>query len=676
MNRLIIFLSTILCCFQLFSQSVVEQAEEWREVLLERMDKENDQQNINNVIERLSEVINNPILINICTKEELEQIPFLSDTQIENLLYYLYVYGEMKSIHELRFVEDFDLETIQLVTPFFRVEPRQKIVRKGVDNLLKQLRHQVLFRFDTGLDKKYGYVDKSDSVLAENPNKQYLGSSAYYSLRYRLEQSDRMRAGFVLEKDAGERGVDYWSGFIQWKNRGIVKNLVAGNYKLRIATGLVMNNSFSLGKNAMGADYLSRGAGITPHASVDEYNYLQGIAAELGAGRWSILPFWSYRRLDARVERDTILSVKKDGLHHLVREKDKKHQADLISSGIHIGWRGSFYKVGISGCYHVFNKVYYPDRTFYNLNYFRGKRSGNLSVNYQLRRYGLLFAGETACSENGRWATLQMLTFSPASELTFSLLQRYYDAGYHSWFGKSYSEGSELNNESGVSLYFGYKPIAYLEMRGGVDFFRFPNAKFGINAPSSGYEVTFQTSYQQQERLCVQLRYKLKQKDKNRSGLPDSLPSVQSYQRHQLGGRIRCVVSDFFFLNTGLEATFYRFEGEKPSDGFLISQSAGYKSAAFPLQVDLAVALFDTEDTRTKVYLSEKNVLYGFGIPSFYGNGMRFSCHLRYELRRWLTCWVKVANTHYFDREEIGSGLEMIRGRNKTDLWAQLQVRF
>ena len=55
--------------------------------------------------EELSELAEHPFNINTITKEQLEQLPFLSDKLIENILYYLYKYGPMVSKNELLGIE-------------------------------------------------------------------------------------------------------------------------------------------------------------------------------------------------------------------------------------------------------------------------------------------------------------------------------------------------------------------------------------------------------------------------------------------------------------------------------------------------------------------------------------------------------------------------------------------
>ena len=49
---------------------------------------EEEELNWENVIEELSERIQQPVNLNSATKEQLEQFPFLSDIQIEHLLAY------------------------------------------------------------------------------------------------------------------------------------------------------------------------------------------------------------------------------------------------------------------------------------------------------------------------------------------------------------------------------------------------------------------------------------------------------------------------------------------------------------------------------------------------------------------------------------------------------------
>ena len=62
--------------------------------------------------------LHEPVDLNRATRQQLEQFPFLSDIQIEHLLAYIYIHGQMKTIYELQLVEEMDKQTIQYLLPF------------------------------------------------------------------------------------------------------------------------------------------------------------------------------------------------------------------------------------------------------------------------------------------------------------------------------------------------------------------------------------------------------------------------------------------------------------------------------------------------------------------------------------------------------------------------------
>ena len=74
--------------------------------------------NWENELEELSNRLQEPVNLNSATREQLEQFPFLSDIQIEHLLAYIYIHGQMETIYELQLVEELDRQTIQYLLPF------------------------------------------------------------------------------------------------------------------------------------------------------------------------------------------------------------------------------------------------------------------------------------------------------------------------------------------------------------------------------------------------------------------------------------------------------------------------------------------------------------------------------------------------------------------------------
>ena len=64
----------------------------------------------------LCELEQHPMDINQATREQLEQLPFLSAQQVEEMVEYLYRYGPMKSLGELRMIRSLDDGRRRLLT--------------------------------------------------------------------------------------------------------------------------------------------------------------------------------------------------------------------------------------------------------------------------------------------------------------------------------------------------------------------------------------------------------------------------------------------------------------------------------------------------------------------------------------------------------------------------------
>ena len=289
MNRLLIILSTFFYFHFSYSQQSDYQNEYWIDYLIETNSIEDNEEDINQLIELLQERAERPFNLNTVGKEELETLPFLTPLQIENLLYHRYVFGDFKTEHELLSIEEFDRETVDLIKPFFYVGEG---ISRPVEKLLKRNRQEVLIRSDRNLNRKYGYVDKPDSMLMMNPNKQYRGSPWYQSVKYRYNDRKNLQFGFSLEKDPGERFrkefpfYDFSTFYVTFKNKGVVRNVTAGSYKLSLGCGLVINNGFSIGKSIGIQNLFAMNESIKPHTSTDDYNYMQGKAAQIKFARW------------------------------------------------------------------------------------------------------------------------------------------------------------------------------------------------------------------------------------------------------------------------------------------------------------------------------------------------------------------------------------------------------
>ena len=129
----------IICFSVFFSVNNLSAQSVWEEVIEQWVNnQESNSYQLENLIESLDELKENPFPINIATKEQLERFPFLSDQLIENILYYIYKHGPMLSDKELMLVKDMDQQTARCLKLFITFQQPDKEENNPIlKNILK-----------------------------------------------------------------------------------------------------------------------------------------------------------------------------------------------------------------------------------------------------------------------------------------------------------------------------------------------------------------------------------------------------------------------------------------------------------------------------------------------------------------------------------------------------------
>ena len=633
------------------------------------------------LFDELSYLSDHPFNLNTVSRKDLERLPFLTDIQIENLLYYLYKYSPLVDIYELKNVEDLDLQTITYLLPFVYIGDSIQISDFQWKNIFRRGKQEVLLRSDYTLQKKAGYQKATPEEIAAKPNKYYLGEPYYLSFRYGFTYKD-IQWGFVGEKDAGEafwnrnhKGFDYYAFNLNLKNQGILENLHIGDYRLSFGQGLVMNTNFSTGKTSFITNINQMNEGIKRHASTNETDFFRGVAGALKFKNLQISLFYSHRNQDANADSVFIYTFKTDGYNRIPNDINKRRTATVDMSGSHVRWRNESLNLGYTFVYYSFGgKELNPTPQPYNLFYLRGKSYFNTGMNYSFRKKRFSFQGETAMDADGRWATVNNLLINPASSIDWVFSYRNYARDYNAFYSRAFSESSLVQNESG--FYTGVKlhPFSRWELSAYADFFRFPWLKYGINSASSGVDDLLQIIYKPKTNLQMQLRYKYKQKEKNVIQENGNRTFVLPYQQQRWQFRIDSRYKNLE-LKTQADYNLYT-DNSRPQPGWALTQSFGFSPDKSKLQIDGSLGYFHTNDWNSRISIYEKNILYAFYYPSFYGEGLRFYTVVKWKIVPSLTIYLKLANTRYFDRDVISSDLEAIQGRDKTDIYCLLKYEF
>lgn len=641
----------------------------WEENL-EQLAAEAESTDWEDELEELSRRMKQKLNLNTATREELEQFPFLSEEQVENLLAYVHVHGAMQTLYELQLVETMDKETIGRLLPFVCVRPLEEETRyPSLKNILKYGRHEATARFDLPFYTRKGY------------EKDYLGPSMYHSLRYSFRYGDRLQVGVTGEKDAGEpffalhdrQGYDYYSFYLLLKGWGRLETLAVGNYRVSFGQGLVLGNGFGLGKTFSLATAEYRTEGFRKHSSSDEYNYFRGVGGTVRlVSRWRVSAFYSHRDLDGVVEDGEITSIYKTGLHRTAKEAAKRHAFVMQAAGGNVAYGGRHLKVGVTGLYYFFDRPYEPTLRKYARYNLRGNRFYNVGVDYAYRSGRWALVGEAAKGKQG-YAFLNQLRYQAGGQYKVMLIHRYYSHDYWGMFARSFGESSALQNENGWFLAGEASPFARWRFFGGIDLFSFPWWKYRISKPSQGVDGLFQVTFTPNRRWSMYTNYRLKRKERDvtGSGGETILPTLHHKVRYRLS-----YAQGLWSLRTTVDYNRFVQAPLQCSQGWQVTQMCGVRLPFLPLAVTLQGTYFHTDDYDSRVYAYEKGLLYTFYTPSFYGRGFRFSAHLRYDFRDWLMLIAKFGQTLYQDRKEIGSGNDLIRGNKKSDLQVQVRLKF
>ncbi|MGC9151880.1 MAG: helix-hairpin-helix domain-containing protein [Microbacter sp.] len=634
--------------------------------------------------EDLNYFAENPINLNNTTKETLQKLQFLSDQQIENLLYYLYRNRPMHSIYELQLVEGFDEFTIQNLLPFVYVGNMAATPTKipSLKTILKHGKNEWIGRFDRTLEQKAGFVSTLNDSLAYATNKKYLGDPNYYAMRYSFRYRDQINAGITSEKDPGEqfwgsahKGFDFYSAFLELNHFGALQTLVAGNFRANFGQGLVLHPEMTYGKTNDVLNVLPQNGGLHKCSSSDEYNYLRGIGLTFGFNHTEVSAFYSFRFLDGDTTGAVVATIRQDGYHRTQAEVATKNTIGFQVIGGNIQWHFSQLRAGITFNDTRLGLAYQPKKEAYRYFSFSGKHQWVGGINYQYHWLSLRFFGETALTDRKAMATIDGCSFSPTSRTQIIVLYRNYSSRYSVLLANSFAESGSIQNEEGFYMGIVTNPIKHWQFSMATDSYRFPWLTYSVSKPAAGYDFLFTAHYLSSSSLDLFWKIRYRQKEKNEP-TTETTYFTGKHSTTNFYFSMTYSLNRQFSLKNIIAVNLAQDEQTPLHAGYIMTQDFTWTPTRFPLVINVRYAFFDAPQYDTRFYLYEKDLLYVFSIPMLYGKGSRAYLNLHYDFNRRLSFWLKAAQTFYEDVSSIGSGLDLIAHNHRTDIRGMVRIKF
>ena len=612
--------------------AAAQDAYPWERYLREVMTAEDAESSAwEDVYDQLCELSQHPFDINTVTRSQLEDLPFLSAQQIEEIVEYLYRYGPMKSKGELMMIRSLDEVRRKLLGSVCYVGEPVSPSFPSLKEIARYGHHELM------ATARVPFKEKNDD---------YLGGSLRHWVRYQFNYGTYVKFGLLGANDAGEPffanrnrwGYDYYAGYLQLQGLGRLESLCLGHYRVSMGMGLVMNSQSGFGKVAMLQSLGRSQTTLRAHSSRTD-NYLQGAAATLRlTDRLSVTGFFSYRSQDATLNRDgmaaTILS---SSYHRTQAEMNKKHNLEVLKTGGSLLYTSHGLQVGLNTLYaHLSRRLQPNTALLYRQHYPQGRDFLNtsLSYGYVSRRFSL--NGETAIDKTGHLATVNTFSLMLGDAWSLLALQRFYAFRYASLDAQSYSSGGRTQNESGLYLGLTWKPSPHLQLMAYTDFAYYAWARYRVSQSSRAWDHLLQATLHH-HRWTFFARYRLQQQQRDNAS-KTALLSLTSH-RFRLSAE---------YASAGGFSSLSQIDGcylpqEQHAWGRVVTQRFSLQHRWLTLR--LGLSYYHTDDYASRVYLYENAPLYTYSVMQLYGEGLRYWLMARAAIGSRLTLSAKASDT-------------------------------
>lgn len=634
-----------------------------------------------------------PLNLNFASREKLQNLMILNEAQINALLTHIDRNGKLITIYELQSVQGFNLETIRAILPFVKVSANFDAPNLTFKEVRTNGKNELYLRYIATVEELAGSAPISPEELEESPNSRFLGNPDRYYFRYRFKYNNNVSVGVTGEKDTGEefftgsnkQGFDFYSAHFYLYEIGKIKHLAVGDYQIQLGQGLTMWSGRATRKSALDVINVKRNPRtIRPYTSVDENNFLRGVAATVELNKWELTGFVSRNGRDANISvpdtldsdaEVTVSSLQTSGFHRTPGEVEDKDALTVTQFGTHMRYTGRKGSFGITGVGIATDARLTPRIQPYNQFSTITSNIFKTGIDYNYVWRNLNFFGEVSASDNGGLATINGVLASIDRRLAVTMAHRHYDRNYQTYSSNGLSE-SGTNNESGMYLGLEAKPAKRWIFSAYYDRYRFPWLRFTADAPSEGVDYLLQLTYKPNRRFEAYVRYRQEIKETDARLETPSLDDLVNENRQGFRFNMGYKISEEFRLRTRVELAWHQ-EGIQPQEqGFLAFQDIRYKPLSSPLSFDARFALFQTDSYDSRIYAYENDILYVYSIPAFFNRGSRWYITAKYRISRWMDLWVRYGQTHFATGDSIGSGLTAIQGRTRSDLKAQIRFKF
>jgi hypothetical protein len=648
-----------------------------RQIIEETVMQAEDENEAEALYENFAEYLAHSLDINNASASELAQFPLFTAFQVQSLLDYRKTYGALFSIHELALIHGFNSQLAEQLSPFLTVLPYDANKRENFWDRFSKGKHQVLFRSKRTLERRKGYDKEADA------GKQYLGFPWSLYLRYRYTYRKNLQWGITATNGAGEpffrhintAGFDYYSAHIMINDLSKqAKRLIIGDYQVSFGQGLVIWSGAATRKSVNVFTAKQQERGFVPHTGSDENRFFRGVATTFHFNKLSVSAFCSYKFIDASMDSSGFKTLQTSGMHNTEKTAaDKDNLAELVS-GYNVALIWGKVKIGHSGLWHRYGAENNRDIRPYNRFELPERQNFNTGIDFSALWKRCNLFGELGISANGGKAAVIGLFFDLSYNIRFSTSYRNYAKDYQAVYAKGFGENGKTANEEGWYMGLQWMPHRSLTINACSDIYSFPWFRYGINAPSGGWDYRIRTSWQTTPETLMSLSVQHGSKAISVEAAQGGVKQVINNETIGVRYTIRYELIPRLRMENRIDLSF--IGGTASETGLLIYHDINYRLPVIGVACNARLTLFDTGSWASRLYAYENDVQGAFSVPAYYSQGTRWYVNLHWKIWKKIDIWLRLAQTRYSDKEVISSGLASITGNVQTDITMQLRWQF
>lgn len=644
------------------------------------------------IISQLEDILASPVNINGKGVSKLLRLSILTDFQVISLQEYIKEYGEILSLSELSLVHGFSPEIVELIAPLIIFSDRIFLQKR-----VRSIRNDLVVRYKRDLGSFEEYAPVTEKELFKRKGFYHVGSPDYLYSRYRIRYSDRVSAGFTIEKDRGEaifpgsneiitlardRGylpqdyipfIDFISMHLCYEGsssgeRGIIKRFIIGDYTARFGQGLVLWNTFSSQLSTSASSVMKRQAGVSPYRSSDESKFFRGVALTLGYNDLSLTLLVSKNRRDALTDEQSYYSLPESGFHNTISSLERRKTLSEGVAGANFSFERRIIRVGVNAAVYSYDKENKRSVRDDNRDQMYTGVWYNLSSDLYLVLSPVRIFAEVALSKNGKGAFIGGVLWDVSDKVEGSVLYRYYDKGYISNHSGAYSSLSSTSNQNALLVRADIKFSRLKKMEISAETIYYPGPRYRMDAGGKLFKVkTIYHSQTRSQRLTTEIK---------------TSAMVANYTPTKISASLAFIFEICSGIRTKLRAdgnvllteraqsknSSYQLEvsseissvvSSEVSSGLSLYNEWQWDLFNNKLQITGRATLFRADNWDNRLFLYERDLPNSFSVPSFWGRGVSGYLFVKHKLKRGLTLSGKYSHTGFSGENKNKSNVRL-----------------